>query len=122
MDHSDNEHRGREFVRIYERDQRILRVWQDGFNTLDKSSGKKDETVQWVVGIISHPDLRVIADGENEERGRVVQTVLAKTSMLRLEDSGEYRVRVANDQEEKWENFTLVITEPVKVFNRARPP
>ena len=115
MDHSDNEHRGREFVRIYERDQRILRVWQDGFNTLDKSSGKKDETVQWVVGIISHPDLRVIADGENEERGRLVQTVLAKTSMLRLEDSGEYRVRVANDQEEKWENFTLVVTEPVKV-------
>ena len=80
-----------------------------------------------MVGIISHPDLRVIADGENEERGRVVQTVLAKTSMLRLsnlrlEDSGEYRVRVANDQEEKWENFTLVITEPVKVFIRARPP
>ena len=135
MDHSDNEHKGREFVRIYDRDQSILRVWQDGFNTLHKSSGKKDETVQWVVGIISHPaprvtwydpDLRVIAEGEDQQRGRLVQTVLAKTSRsmlrlsnLRLEDSGEYRVRVANDQEEKWENFTLVVTEPVKVSVRV---
>lgn len=135
MDHSDNEHKGREFVRIYERDQSILRVWQDGFNTLHKSSGKKDETVQWVVGIISHPaprvtwydpDHRVIAEGEDQDRGRLVQTVLAKTSRsmlrlsnLRLEDSGEYRVKVANDQEEKWENFTLVVTEPVKVSVRV---
>ena len=139
LDHSDNKQTRREFVRIYERDQSILRVWQDGTKTLHRSSGQKDETVQWVVGIISHPaprvtwydpDLRVIAEGEDEEKGRLVQTVLAKTSRsmlrlsnLRLEDSGEYRVRVANDQEEKWENFTLVVTEPVKVrYQPAIPP
>ena len=135
MDHSDNNQVRREFVRIYDRDQSFLRVWQDGFTTLHKSSGNKDETVQWVVEIAAHPaptvtwydpDGEVIGEGEDKERGRTVQTVLAKTSRsmlrlsnLRLEDSGEYRVRVANDQEEKWENFTLVVTEPVKVSVRV---
>ena len=135
MDHSDNNQVRREFVRIYERDQSFLRVWQDGFSTLHKSSGKKDETVQWVVEIAAHPaptvtwidpDGEVIGEGEDKERGRTVQTVLGKTSRsmlrlsnLRLEDSGQYRIKVENGQHEKWENFTLVVTEPIKVSVRV---
>ena len=135
MDHSDNNQVRREFVRIYDRDQSFLRVWQDGFTTLHKSSGNKDETVQWVVEIASHPaptvtwydpDGQVIAEGEDTERGRMVQTVLAKTSRsmlrlsnLRLEDSGQYRIKVENGQHHKWENFTLVVTEPISVSARV---
>ena len=137
-DHSDNQQVRREFVRIYERDQSFLRVWQDGFTTLHKSSGSKDETVQWVVEIASHPPPRVtwydpegdvIEEGEDSERGRTVQTVLARTSRsmlrltnLRLEDSGQYRIKVENGQLEKWENFTLVVTEPIKVSVRVLEP
>ena len=130
-DHSDNQQVRREFVRIYDRNQSFLRVWQDGFSTLHKSSGKKDETVQWVVEISAHPrptvtwydpDGEVIEDGEDDDRGRFVQTVFAKTSRsmlrlsnLKLEDSGEYKIKVENGQHEKTETFTLIVTDSPKV-------
>lgn len=44
-DHSNNNQTRREFIRIYERDQSFLKVWQDGYSTLHKTAGKED-TVQ----------------------------------------------------------------------------
>ena len=94
-DHSNNNQSRREFIRIYERDQSFLKVWQDGYNTLHKSADK-DETVQWLVEIASHPPPRVtwfdpkgleIPEGEDEETGRLVQTALSiknTRSMLKL--------------------------------------
>ena len=132
MDHSENHQIRREFVRIYDRNQSFLRVWHDGFNTLHRSVGNKDDTVTWVVEIAAHPaptvtwydpDGDIIEEGEDADRGRLVQTVFAKTSrsMLKLsdfkfEDSGLYSVRVENGQHEKTENFTLVVTDKPKVI------
>ena len=112
-DHSNNNQSRREFIRIYQRDQSFLKVWQDGFNTLHKSAGK-DESVQWVVEIASHPPPRVtwydpdgniIKDGEDKVRGRVVHTALSikntrsmlNISKLKLTDSGDYSIKVEND-------------------------
>ena len=60
------------------------------------------------------PDGEVIEDGEDDDRGRFVQTVFAKTSRsmlrlsnLKLEDSGEYKIKVENGQHEKTETFTF---------------
>jgi len=136
-DHSGNQQTRREFIRIYDRDQSFLRVWQDGYSTLHKSSGK-DDSVQWVVEIASHPpprvtwfdpDGNVIEEGEDKENGRLVQTVFAKTSRsmlklmhLKLEDSGEYKIKVENDFHEKWENFTLIVTDKPKVIATVQEP
>ena len=136
-DHSNNQQTRREFVRIYERDQSFLRVWQDGYSTLHKSSGK-DDSVQWVVEIASHPPPRVtwydpdgniINEGEDKEQGRLVQTVFAKISRsmlklmhLKLEDSGDYRIKVENDFHEKWGNFTLIVTDKPKVIASVQEP
>jgi len=136
-DHSNNQQTRREFVRIYERNQSFLRVWQDGYSTLHKSSGK-DDSVQWVVEIASHPPPRVtwydpdgniINEGEDKEKGRLVQTVFAKTSRsmlklmhLKLEDSGDYGIKVENDFHEKWENFTLIVTDKPKIEATVQEP
>ena len=130
-DHSNNNQSRREFIRIYERDQSFLKVWQDGYNTLHKSVGK-DETVQWVVEIASHPPPRVtwfdpqgnvIREGEDDITGRTVHTALSikntrsmlKLSKLKLEDSGDYSIKVENDFHVKWENFSLEVTDKPKV-------
>jgi len=129
-DHSKNSRAKREFIRIYERDESFLKVGMEGTNTVQKPGGR-DETVQWVVNVQAQPrasltwydpDDRVIPAGE-DSRGRTVsQTSSGETirSMLRLrglelKDSGEYRVRVENQFNVKWENFTLIITQPPKV-------
>lgn len=125
-DHSNNQQTRREFIRIYDRDQSFLRVWQDGYSTFHKSSGK-DDSVQWVVEIASHPpprvtwydpDGNVIKEGEDNLRGRIVQTAFAKTTRsmlklthLKLEDTGDYSIKVENDFHVKWENFTLEVTD-----------
>jgi len=129
-DHSKNSRSKREFIRIYERNQSFLRVWQEGSTTIQKPGGR-DEIVQWVVNIQAHPspsvtwydpDGEVIPEGEDKVRGRVRQTAGGKDvrSMLRLrglelEDSGDYKVKVENQFNVKWENFTLIVTEPPKV-------
>ena len=131
IDHSDNKKVRREFVRILEREESFLRVWQDGYSTLHRSSGSKHEAVQWVVEIAAHPaptvtwydpDGEVIREGEDTDRGRLVQTVFAKTSRsmlrlsnLRVEDSGEYRIHVKNEGHEKTEVFTLIVTDRPKI-------
>ena len=48
-DHSGNKQTRREFVRVYARDASFLRVWHDGFSSLQKPSGA--EGVQWVVEV-----------------------------------------------------------------------
>ena len=65
-----------------------------------------------------------IEDGEDDDRGRFVQTVFAKTSRsmlrlsnLKLEDSGEYKIKVENGQHDKTETFTLIVTDSPKVKN-----
>ena len=40
---------------------------------------------------------------------------MLKLKGLELESSGVYRVRVENEFEVKWENFTLIVTEPPQV-------
>ena len=74
---------------MFGRDHSFLRVWHDGFSTLHRSTGDSDEVVQWVVEISSHPaptvtwydpDGEIIEEGEDTERGRTVQTVMAKKS------------------------------------------
>ena len=65
-DHSGNTKTRREYVRIYDRDQSFLRVWQDGFSTLHKTVGKA-ESVQWVIQIAAYPKPKVTwfdPDGE----------------------------------------------------------
>ena len=131
IDHSDNKKVRREFVRILDREESFLRVWQDGYSTLHRSSGSKEESVQRVVEMAAHPapsvtwydpEGEVIQEGEDTVRGRTVQTVLAKTSRsmlrlsnLRVEDSGEYRIHVKNEGHEKTEVFTLIVTDRPKV-------
>ncbi|XP_023347785.1 vascular endothelial growth factor receptor 1, partial [Eurytemora carolleeae] len=130
-DHSGNSKSKREFIRIYERDQSFLNVWQEGSSTIQKPGGR-EETVQWVVNIQAHPpprltwfdpDGQIIQEGEDKEKGRILQTFptakdtrsMLKLKGLELESSGVYRVRVENEFEVKWENFTLIVTEPPQV-------
>lgn len=129
-DHSGNTKTRREYVRIYDRDQSFLRVWQDGFSTLHKTVGKA-ESVQWVIQIAAYPqpkitwfdpDGEVMLEGEDVTRGRTVQSVMGekprsmlKLKNLKLRDSGEYVVKVENDFHVKFENFSLVVTEKPKV-------
>ena len=125
-DHSNNQQTRREFIRIYERDQSFLRVWLEGSDTYNKTSGT-EETVQWIVEIASHPPPRVswydpkgnlISEGDDQERNRQVQTALSikntrsmlKLSQLQLTDSGLYSLKVENDFHVKWENFSLTVT------------
>ena len=122
----------REFVRILAADQSFLRVWHDGYSTLHRASGsKEDSAVQWVVEVAAHPapaitwrgpDGETIPEGEEAGRGREVQTVVAKTSRsllrltrLRVEDSGEYTVTVDNGEHQQTETFTLIVTDRPKV-------
>ncbi len=72
--------------RIYERDQSFLRVWQDGSSTIQKSAGR-DESVQWVVHMASHPTPQIswydpegqlIPEGEDRKRGRTMQIIPGK--------------------------------------------
>ena len=133
-DHSNNRQTRREFIRIYERDQSFLKVWQDGFDTFNKSTGV-DEAVQWMVEIASHPPPRVswydrlgnlIPEGAEAGTGRVVKTVpgvkntrsMLKLANLKLEDSGEYSLKVENDFHVKWENFSLTVTDKPAVSVR----
>ena len=119
-------------MRILAADQSFLRVWHDGYSTLHRASGsKEDSAVQWVVEVAAHPapaitwrgpDGETIPEGEEAGRGREVQTVVAKTSRsllrltrLRVEDSGEYTVTVDNGEHQQTETFTLIVTDRPKV-------
>ena len=130
-DHSNNNQKRREFIRIYERDQSFLKVWQDGSTALHKTAGR-DESVQWVVEIASNPSPSVtwydnqghiIPDGEDRVSGRTVHTALSikntrsmlRLSMLRLEDTGDYSIKVENQFHVRWENFTLEVTDRPKL-------
>ena len=129
-DHSGNQQLKREYIRVYKRDQSMLKVWQDGLSSLHKA-GEKGDSVQWVVEILSHPPPRVswyspngdsIAEGENIQKRQLVKTSFGKTSRsmlklssLRLEDSGQYRIKVENDFNVNWMNFTLEVTDKPKV-------
>merc|ERR1719400_1381702 len=81
-----------------------------------------------MVEIASHPPPRVtwydrlgnvIQEGEEETTGRVVKTVpgvkntrsMLKLANLKLEDSGQYSLKVENDFHVKWENFSLTVTD-----------
>ena len=73
------------------------------------------------------PDGGKIEVGE-DEGGRLVQTVLGRTSrsMLRLPaltlaDAGQYRVRVATADLVQEEKFLLVVTDPPRVTVVAPP-
>ena len=47
---------------------------------------------------------------------------MLKLSDLKLEDSGQYSIKVENDFHEKWENFTLVVTDKPKVTAAVQEP
>ena len=53
-----------------------------------------------------------------------LQTIISRSMLklkgLELERSGVYRVQVENKFEVKWENFTLIVTEPPQVKARKR--
>ena len=126
-DHSGNKQTRREFVRIYERDQSFLKVWQqEQFPSLHRTAAK-GKTVQWTMMISSHPPASVtwydpagaeIPSGPDRARGRTVLTLPGQTARsslklerLRLQDSGEYAIKVENQFEIKWENFTLEVRD-----------
>ena len=62
-------------------------------------------------------------EGEDEDAGRLVHTALSikntrsmlKLSKLKLDDSGDYSIKVENDFHVKWENFSLEVTDKPQV-------
>ena len=47
---------------------------------------------------------------------------MLKLEHLQMEDSGEYKVKVDNDVEQKWLNFTVVVNqEPIVAVSVAEP-
>jgi len=137
-DHSGNSQLKREYIRVYKNNENFLRVWQDGYSTLHKAGGRED-SVQWVVEMASlpgppsvtwfDPDGRVIREGEDKRNRRLVRTTFAKISRsmlklshLQLEDSGEYKVKVDNGEEQKWMNFTVIVNqEPIITTSIVEP-
>ena len=88
--------------------------------------------MQWVVEIASNPAASVtwfgpdgapIPEGEDRARQRTVHTALSikntrsmlKLNRLRLEDSGDYSIKVENEFHVKWENFSLEVTDRPKM-------
>ena len=69
------------------------------------------------------PDGEAIPEGEDRARQRTVHTALSikntrsmlKLNRLRLEDSGDYSIKVENEFHVLWENFSLEVTDKPKM-------
>ena len=54
-DHSGNTQSKTEFVRILEEEESYLRIYYEGWQTIERGPEDNNEPVQWVVQIESHP-------------------------------------------------------------------